>query len=269
MIGLGLRSQHYEYLENSPKTQVKWFEALTENYIDTHGRPRAILELVRKDYQIALHGVSLSIASAEGLDENYLLRLRKLADEIEPFIISDHLCWTGLKDSNTHELLPFPYNKESLTVVLNNIDRAQNILGRQLLLENISSYMAFSDSDMTEFEFIAEIAKHSGSQILLDINNIFVSSTNLKLDAKKCLDTIPANLVGQVHLAGFTDAGEFLFDTHSKPVSSDVWQLFSDFIKKSPNVPFMIEWDEDIPEFLRVEEEALKAKTIWDLHHAT
>lgn len=269
MVGLGLRSAHYEFLQDSPKTQIKWFEAVSENYIDTHGRPRAILELVRKNYPVALHGVSLAIASAEGLNEDYLLRLRKLADEIEPFIISDHLCWTGLKDNNIHDLLPFPYNQDSLKIVLDNIDRAQNILGRQLLIENISSYMMFSISDMTEFEFIAEIAQRSGAQVLLDINNIFVSSSNLKLDAKKCLDTIPAHLVGQIHLAGFTDMGEFLFDTHSKPVCSEVWQLFSYFIEKSPNVPFMIEWDDDIPEFFRAQEEALKAKKIWDHHHGT
>ncbi len=268
MLGMGLRSAHYHFLAQKPKTKINWFEAISENYIDTHGRPRKILEMIRKNYQVALHGVSMSIASASGLDEDYLKRLRILVDEIEPFIVSDHLCWTGLKDHNIHDLLPFPYNQESLKIVLNNIDKAQNYLGRNILLENISSYMMFLSSEMSEYEFMSEIAKKSGAKILLDINNVFVSATNLKLDPKKCLQQIHPDLVGQIHLAGFTDKGDYLFDTHSKPVFPEVWQLFSDYIKSAPNIPFMIEWDDDIPEFSRLEEEALKAKKIWDLHHA-
>jgi uncharacterized protein (UPF0276 family) len=267
MVGLGLRSVHYPYLRGSPKTKMKWFEAISENYMDTHGKPRAMLDLIRSNYHVALHGVSLSIASAEGLNERYLGRLRQLVDEIQPFIVSDHLCWTGTTNENTHDLLPFPYHQDSLNIVLDNVDLAQNRLGRTILLENISSYMRFLSSEMTEFEFITHIAQKSGAKILLDINNVFVTAKNLNLDAKKCLDSINPDLVGQIHLAGFSDTGEFLFDTHSKPVYPDVWDLFSYFIKKCPNVPFMIEWDDDIPDFLIVEEEALKAKNIWDLHH--
>jgi uncharacterized protein len=267
-IGVGLRSAHYPYLENSPQTKIDWFEALTENYLDTHGRPRKILEMVRSKYPVALHGVSMSLASAEGLDLIYLDRLRQLTDAIEPFLVSDHLCWTGLKGHNVHDLLPFPYNEDSLQVVLTNVDVAQNKLGRSMLLENVSSYMKFDTSDMTEFEFIAEVVKRSGAKILLDINNVYVSAKNLNLDAKACIDAIPKELVGQIHLAGYTDTGEFLFDTHSHPVYPEVWDLFSYFIAQAPNVPFMIEWDENVPEFDRLEEEILKAKQIWDRHHA-
>lgn len=268
MVGVGLRSTHYGYLETSPRTKIDWFEALTENYLDTGGRPRDILKLVRSNYPVALHGVSMSIASAEGLDVRYLERLRKLIEEIEPFLVSDHLCWTGTKGHNLHDLLPFPYNAESLKVVLDNVDLAQNKLGRAMLLENVSSYMKFLESDRTEFDFITEVAKRSGAKILLDINNVYVSAINLGLDPKKCLDIVAPDLVGQIHLAGFTDMGEFLFDTHSRPVYEEVWQLFSHFISLAPNVPFMIEWDADVPDFLRLEEEALKAKQIWDSHHA-
>jgi uncharacterized protein len=163
--------------------------------------------------------------------------------------------------------LPFPYTKENLQIVLDNVDFAQNRLGRQILLENISGYMKFVDSEMTEFDFINMLAQKSGAKILLDINNIFVTATNLGLDPKTCLDKINHNLVGQIHLAGFTDTGEFLFDTHSKPVYKEVWELFSYFIKNAPDVPFMIEWDENIPDFERVETEALKGKKIWDTYH--
>lgn len=268
MVGVGLRSAHYQFLEQARSSHINWFEALTENYLDTHGRPRQILETIRSNYPVALHGVSMSLASANGLDERYLKRLRAFIQEIEPFLISDHLCWTGTQDNNLHDLLPFPYNDDSKQVVLANIDFAQNMLGRNLLLENVSSYMKFSDSDRTEFEFISEIAKVSGAKILLDINNVYVSAKNLNLDPKQCIDAIPPELVGQIHLAGFTDAGDFLFDTHSTPVCPEVWELFSYFIQRAPNTPFMIEWDGDVPEFSRLEQEALKAKEIWNHHHA-
>lgn len=268
MVGVGLRSAHYPHLEASKRTQINWFEAVSENYMDTHGHPRKMLEMVRSKYPVALHGVSMSLASADGLDQNYLERLRNLITEIEPFIVSDHLCWTGTRDNNLHDLLPFPYNSESKQTVLANIDAAQNTLKRNILIENVSSYMKFHESDRTEYEFIAEIARVSGAKILLDINNVYVSATNLNLDPIQCIDAIAPDLVGQIHLAGFTDTGSFFFDTHSKPVYPEVWELFSYFIQKAPTVPFMIEWDGDVPEFARLEQEALTAKAIWDQHHA-
>lgn len=267
-VGVGLRSAHYSFLEESPRVKIEWFEALTENYLDTSGRPRKILEMVRRDYPIALHGVSMSLASADGVNLSYIDRLHALIKEIDPFLVSDHLCWTGLSSHNIHDLLPFPYNADSLSVVLANVDKAQTRLKRQLLLENVSSYMKFKQSDMTEFEFIAELAKRSGSKILLDINNVYVSAKNLGLDEKTCIDAIPKELVGQIHLAGFSDLGDFLFDTHSKPVYPEVWHLFAYFIEKAPDVPFMIEWDGDVPDFSRLEEEAITAKSIWDNFHA-
>lgn len=266
-LGLGLRAPHYTFLESYISKDIKWLEALTENYLDSFGRPRLVLHKLRENYDIALHGVSLNIASAEGLDLDYLKKLKMLINEIEPFLVSDHLCWTGLKNHKIHDLLPFCYNNASLKVVIENIDLAQSILQRPLILENVSSYMSFKQSDRSEYQFLAEAAKSTGAKILLDINNVYVSAKNLDMNPYKCIDQIPAHLVAQVHLAGFSDMKDYLFDTHSQPVCPEVWHLFSYFIKNNPHTPFMIERDENIPSFLELEKEALMAKKIWEQHH--
>ena len=266
--GVGLRSTHFPFLDTNPKTCIKWFEAVSENYMDSFGRPRLILNKIREQYPVALHGVSMNLLSTHGLNEAYLQSLKSLIDEIEPFIVSDHLCWTGTKPSNIHDLLPFPYTEESLKVVCQNIDHAQNKLGRNLVIENVSTYMTFKQSEFTEWDFLLEVTKRTDAKLLLDINNIYVSSYNHGFDPEKYINAIPTEIVSQVHFAGYTDIGDFLFDTHSKPVYPKVWELFKLFIERAPNVPFMMEWDEDIPEFPIVENEVKKAIAIWDSLHS-
>ena len=265
--GVGLRSTHFPYLEKNPSTCVKWFEAVSENYMDSYGRPRLILNKIRQRYPVALHGVSMNLLSACGLNESYLKRLKSLVEEIEPFIVSDHLCWTGTKASNIHDLLPFPYTEESLKIVCQNIDHAQNILGRNLVIENVSTYMTFKQSEFSEWDFLVEVSKRTDAKLLLDINNVYVSSFNHGFDPLIYINSIPTEIISQVHLAGYTDMGDFLFDTHSKPVYPEVWELFKKFIERAPNIPFMMEWDEDVPEFRVVEDEVKKATNIWNGLH--
>jgi len=266
-IGVGLRPTHYPFLEPRPQTTVTWFEAISENYMDTKGRPLDMLELIREDYPVALHGVSLSIASAEGLRPNYLHNLRALVERIDPFIVSDHLCWTGFHQQNLHDLLPIPFTDEALNLIVDHVDHVQTFLRRPILLENVSTYLRLPCGDYTEWEFLQAVADRSGCQILLDINNLYVNAWNHQFDPYRFLEGIPTHVIGQVHLAGYTDMGTHLFDTHSKPVYPEVWELFSSLIPRIPEVPVLIEWDEDIPEFPQLEEEALKAAHIWTYHH--
>lgn len=263
--GLGLRSKHFPYLEKTPPKEAKWFEIVSENYMQSWGRPREFLHFIRRDFPVAMHGVGMSLASVEGVDRQYLGQLKSLINEIDPFIVSDHLCWTGLNHNNTHDLLPFPFTSESVDVVVNNIDQVQNYLGREILVENVSSYMTFETSEMSEKDFVNEILVRSGAKILLDLNNVYVNAINHNFDAKEYVDSIPSGCIGQMHLAGYSDMGDYLFDTHSKPVWPEVWKLFSRVIKKYPDVPFMIEWDEDIPSFPCLEDELKKAKELWSV----
>jgi uncharacterized protein (UPF0276 family) len=226
-IGVGLRPTHYPYLEPRPQTNVTWFEAISENYMDTKGRPLDMLELIRKDYPVALHGVSLSIASTEGLRQNYLHNLRNLVERVNPFIVSDHLCWTGLQQQNLHDLLPIPFTNEALDLIVDHVDHVQTYLGRQILLENVSTYLRLPEPDWTEWDFLKELANRSGCKLLLDLNNLYVNAKNHQFDPSTFLEAIPTPLIGQIHLAGYTDMGTHLFDTHSKPVYPEVWDLFS------------------------------------------
>jgi uncharacterized protein len=215
--GAGLRPKHYStILSESPK--VDWFEAVTENYLDTGGRPIRVLEDIRKRYPVALHGVALSIGSADGLDKNYLEKLKALAARIEPFSISDHLCWNGVDGESLHDLLPLPYTEEAMKHVASRVDQVQDFLGRTILLENISSYVSFKHSQVPEWEFLRELSRRTGCGLLLDINNIYVNSINHRFDAYRYLDAIPPSMVAQFHLAGHTDMGDYLFDTHSAEV---------------------------------------------------
>jgi uncharacterized protein (UPF0276 family) len=226
-----------------------------------------MLELIREDYPVALHGVSLSIASSEGLRQNYLDNLRDLVKRIDPFIISDHLCWTGLQQQNLHDLLPIPFTDEALNLIVDHVDQVQTCLGRQILLENVSTYLRVPEADWAEWDFLNELANRSGCRLLLDLNNLYVNAKNHQFDPYIFLEAIPTHVIGQIHLAGYTDMGTHLFDTHSKPVYPEVWDLFSSLIARAPEVPVLIEWDEDIPEFPQLEEEALKAAQIWRYHH--
>ena len=265
--GLGLRPSHYPYLEEHKSKLVKWFEAISENYMDSYGRPRKMLHKIRQDYELALHGVSMSLASSDGLNENYLKSLKKLVDELEPMLVSDHLCFTRVGKHCLHDLYPIPYNAEMLEIVTSNVDKAQSFLGRPILLENASTYFSFAQSDCSEGEFLVNLCKKTGAKILLDINNVYVNAVNKGFNPRDFLEQIPPEIVGQIHLAGFTDTGKFYFDTHSRAVCPEVWELFSFYIKGCPEVPFMIEWDEDIPEFPELESELGKAVAIWEARH--
>lgn len=246
-FGLGLRKDHYgAFLDGS--APVDFCEVISENFIGIGGKPRAILQQVRGHYPVALHGVSMSPGSAQGLDQAYLRGLRALVDEIEPLFVSDHLCWTRAHGWQSHDLLPLPYTAEALDVVCANLGRAQDALGRQMLIENPSSYVTFAASEMSEAEFLAQIVTRSGCGLLLDVNNIFVSSGNHGFDAHAYLAALPMAAVRQIHLAGHSDDGDMLIDTHDRNVPPSVWALFERAIALCPaDTHVMIERDDDIP----------------------
>lgn len=261
-VGVGLRSEHYGYLQQRPATDIRWFEALTENYLDTRGRPYEILKIIRSDYPVALHGVGMSIASSDGLDNTYMQKLKKFSDEFEPFLISDHLCWARNGRHNLHDLLPPVYNEANFEIISQNVRQAQDILQRQLTLENISAYIRWNENTMSEEEFLFRLAEETKCGILLDVNNIFVNAANYNEDALATVKTLAGGPVNQMHLAGHTNTGKFLFDTHSRPVCDGVWELFKEAVKIQPNVPVLIEWDDEIPEWDVLQDEALKAEKI-------
>lgn len=247
-FGLGMRRPHYgAYLDGS--APVDFVEVISENFMVDGGRPLDVLDRVRNHYPIALHGVSMSIGSVDGLNEDYLRRLRALADRIEPMWVSDHLCWTGIDGINSHDLLPMPYTVEALDVVAANVAHAQDVLGRPMLIENPSSYLTYVRADMSEWDFLAELSRRTGCYLLLDVNNIYVSAINHGFDAHAYLRGIPADRVRQVHLAGHSEGRDgLLIDTHDKPVPGGVWSLFAEAMRLLGPVATMIERDDDIPE---------------------
>jgi uncharacterized protein (UPF0276 family) len=262
-FGVGLRAEHYDDVL-AGAGGADWFEAISDNYMDSFGRPLAILEAVRRDAPVALHGVSLSIGSVDPLDGDYLKRLAALVERIEPAIVSDHLCWSRFDGRSLYDLLPLPLTEECLDHLVPRVQQVQDVLGRRILLENPSTYLAWSDSTIPEAEFLAELAQRADCGLLLDVNNVYVSATNLDFDPVAYLDAIPVERVGQIHLAGFSDMGTHLFDTHSRPVSSDVWRLYSHAVAELGlgDVPTMIEWDDDIPAFTRLIEELDRAREV-------
>lgn len=244
--GLGLRKEHYrEFLDTT--VPVDFVEVISENFMVDGGQPRAILRQVRERHPVALHGVSMSIGSADGLRRDYLLRLKALADEIEPLFVSDHLSWSRIGKFNSHDLLPVPYTEEALDIVCANIDQAQDILGRSMLFENPSSYLAFDGAAMTEWEFLGAMARRTGCELLLDVNNVYVSATNHGFDPHDFLAGIPADRVRQIHLAGHSQGKDLLIDTHDCAVSFEVWSLYAQAISLLGPVATMIERDDDIP----------------------
>lgn len=245
-FGLGLRTEHYnQVLETKPK--VDWFEVISENYMVPGGKPLYYLDQIRAHYPMVMHGVSLSIGSASAIDTHYLRDLRKLADRIEPAWISDHLCWTGVHGQNIHDLLPLPYTEETIKHVVARVRMVQDYLGRQILLENVSSYASYVDSSMTEWEFITQIAEQADCLLLLDVNNIYVSSYNHDFDARAFVDGIPAKRVQQIHLAGHQNNGDYIIDTHDAPVIDPVWDLYAYTIARLGKISTMIERDDNIP----------------------
>jgi uncharacterized protein (UPF0276 family) len=245
-FGLGLRTPHYEAMLNEPH-DVDWLEVITENYLVPGGKPLYYLERVRERFPLVMHGVSLSIGSTDPLDLNYLSQVRALAARIEPHWISDHLCWTGIEGRNLHDLLPLPYTEEALDSVVARVGQVQEALGRQILLENVSSYLSFRSSEMSEWEFLSEVAQRADCAILLDINNIYVSSVNHGFDPLTYLKAIPKLKVRQFHLAGHSDMGGHLIDTHDHPIAPPVWDLYGAAVAHFGAVPTMIERDDNIP----------------------
>jgi len=245
-FGLGLRVDHYEAIL-SGRPRVDWFEVLSENYLVPGGKPLNYLMRVRERFPVVMHGVSLSIGSTAPLNLEYLRQLKALAERVEPEWISDHLCWTGVAGRNTHDLLPLPYTEEALAHVVARVRTVQEVLGRRILLENVSSYVTFRDSPLSEWEFLAEIAARADCLILLDVNNIYVSSVNHGFDPLEYLHAIPPQRVQQIHLAGHENHGDYLVDTHDHPVSDPVWDLYASAIRRCGAVSTMIERDDHIP----------------------
>jgi uncharacterized protein (UPF0276 family) len=246
-FGLGLRTEYFEELLAAPALPVDWFEITSENFMVAGGKPRHYLERIRQRWPLVMHGVSLSIGSSDPLDMDYLQGLRQLAREIEPAWISDHLCWTGVDGINSHDLLPLPYSETAIAHVVSRVQQVQDYLGREILLENLSSYVEFRQSEMPEWEFVAEVARRSGSRILLDVNNIQVSARNQGFDPHAYLDGIPSDRVWQIHLAGHSDYGDYCIDTHDHDVPSEVWALYGCAIRRFGAVSTMIERDDDFP----------------------
>lgn len=258
-IGVGLRSQHFNHILSTwPK--VDWFEVISENFLDNQGWPKHVLQEISKRYPVVMHGVSLSIGSTDPINYDYLKSLKALAAKTNPRWISDHLCWTGMLGQNTHDLLPMPLTEESLQHVVERIRTVQDFLERPLVLENPSSYLQFSDDTLSEWEFISLMSKESGCYLLLDVNNVYVSSVNHGFDPVEYINSVPADRVIQFHLAGHTDFGTHIIDTHDGPVIEQVWQLYRLAQQRSPNASTLLEWDDNIPSFDEMHAEALKAK---------
>jgi len=265
-FGLGLRPAHYEALLDRHLGSVAWLEVLTENYLIPGGRPLHYLERLRPHYPFALHGVSLSIGGADPLDLDYLREVKALAQRFEAAWISDHLCWTGVDGTSLHDLMPLPYTEETLQHVVQRVTQVQEILGQRLLLENVSSYVSYAHSEMTEWEFFAEIAQRADCLLLLDVNNVYVSSVNHGFDPLAYLRGVPVERVQQFHLAGHSrHAGcdtDFLIDTHDAPVAEEVWRLFAAAVERFGRVSTMIERDDKIPELPVLLDELARARTI-------
>jgi uncharacterized protein len=249
-FGLGLRTDHYADFRATPARQlgVDWLEVISENYLVPGGKPLAHLDAIRRDAPMVMHGVSMSIGGSDPLDLAYLRELKALADRIEPAWISDHLCWTGIDGRHLHDLLPLPYTEATLRHVAERVMRVQELLGRRLVLENVSSYVSWTADEMAEWQFIAELASRADCELLLDVNNVYVSATNHGFDPRGFIDAMPAGRVRQIHLAGHevNDDG-FLVDTHDHPVCEAVWGLYRHAVARFGAVPTMIERDDSIP----------------------
>ncbi len=262
-FGLGLRPPHYdEVIESAP--HVDWWEVISENFMGEGGKPRRVLRAVRERWPVVLHGVSLSIGSVDPLDELYLARLAELIEHIEPAIVSDHLCWSRYRGRASHDLWPMPYTAEALDHVVSRVAQVQDRLRRRILLENPSSYVTFAASEMGESEFLVEVADRADCGILLDVNNVYVSCTNHGWDAESYLQTIPPQRVGQIHLAGHSDRGTHLLDTHDHPVCDAVWELYRRAVARFGDVSTMIERDDRIPPLTELVDELARARALGD-----
>jgi len=245
-FGLGLRTDHYETIL-SEKPAVDWFEVLTENYLVPGGKPHYFLEKIRENYPMVMHGVSMSIGSMDPIDKIYIEQVKALAHKIKPHWISDHLCWTGVQGKNIHDLLPLPYTEEAINHIVNRIQQVQDLLGQQILIENVSSYLTYHQSEMTEWFFLKEISERADCFILLDVNNIYVSAINHEFNPLDYIHAMPKDRVYQIHLAGHSNMGNYIIDTHDHDIVDPVWKLYEDTLRHCGSVSTMIERDDNIP----------------------
>ena len=258
--GVGLRTKHFPRIWDGT-AQIDWFEAISENFLIRGGRPLALLEKARASAPLVLHGVSLSIGSTDPLNVTYLHNLQQLIERFEPAWVSDHLCWGSVGGHYAHDLLPLPYTEEALGCVVGRVQAVQEMLGRQILVENVSSYLTFSHSTMPEWEFLAAVAKQADCGILLDVNNIYVSAANHAFDPEDYLAALPADRIGQMHLAGHSNKDRYLLDTHDGPVIDPVWALYRSAVRRFGRVSTLIEWDDKIPEWDELRAEAERARS--------
>jgi uncharacterized protein (UPF0276 family) len=258
-FGVGLRSGHYAYLE-AHWPRVDWFEVISENFMDSGGRPWHVLDEVVARYPVVAHGVSMSIGSADPLDFGYLVRLKRFVDEIDPVWVSDHVCWTAVAGVNTHDLVPIPFTEASLKHVVERVKIVQDVLGRPLVLENPSSYVTYVASTMPEWEFLARMAADADCGLLLDVANVRVSAVNHGFDPLEYLHALPHERIVQMHLAGHDDMGTHIVDTHDRPVCDEVWELYRVACELTGGVSTLIEWDDRLPPFPEVHAEVLKAR---------
>jgi uncharacterized protein (UPF0276 family) len=260
-FGLGLRPDHYEViLAERPK--LDWFEIITENYLVEGGKPLYYLDRIREHYPMVMHGVSLSIGSSDPIDLNYLKSVKELAERVQPAWISDHLCWTGVNGINMHDLLPLPYTSEAIQHVVSHIHQVQDYLGRRILIENVSSYLTYEQSEMSEWEFFSEIVCAADCYVLLDVNNIYVSAFNHGFNPEAYLRGMPQERVVQIHLAGHSNNGNYIIDTHDAPVIQEVWDLYALTLKHFGAISAMIERDDNIPELPELLAEVDHARAI-------
>lgn len=258
-LGLGLRSQHFNHIL-ATRPDVAWFEVISENFMDSHGRPRQVLRQIAEHYPVVMHGVSLSIGSTDALNFDYLKSLKQLAAEVQTAWVSDHLCWTGMLGVNTHDLLPLPLHEESLRHVCARIRQVQDYLERPLVIENPSTYATFRQSTMPEWEFLRAMTAETGCGLLLDVNNVFVSAYNNDFDPEEYIRALPHDRIVQMHLAGHQHCGRYIIDTHDREVNGAVWQLFQLAYQLTGGTSVLLEWDGNIPAFEVYHAELLKAR---------
>ncbi|MDO9176741.1 MAG: DUF692 domain-containing protein [Agitococcus sp.] len=268
LVGIGLRAQHYQDLLTTLPKSIGWLEIHSENYFAEGGKAHVYLAALREHYPISLHGVGLYIGSTDPLDPRHLQSLKALIERTEPMLISEHLCWGAVNGKVLNDLLPLPYTEEALQHFCAKTTQVQDYLGRQILIENPSSYLQFAHSTIPEQEFLVAVAKRTGCGILLDINNIYVSAINHDFDPSAYLAAIPVNIVQEIHLAGFENNGRCLIDTHSQPVCDAVWKLYQQALQHFGQIPTLIEWDADIPSLNVLLAEAARAQHLMESHHA-
>ena len=259
--GIGLRLDHFQSIDEQ-QPNVPWFEVLSDNYLLEGTKQRKYLQTFREKYPVTFHGVGLSIGSTEPLNQDYLSKLKRLKQEIQPAWVSDHLCWTSAHGIVTHDLIPLPYTESVIHHLVDRISQVQDYLGEALVIENVSSYLQFKQTEMTEWDFINAVTEKSGCKLLLDVNNIYVSAYNHGFNAEDYLNAMPKECIVEIHLAGYEDKGTHLLDTHSRQVTPPVWDLFEKTIKRFGDLPVLIEWDNDIPPLEQVIQEADKAERI-------